>query len=437
VSIRQTVRFAWGGIVANKMRAVLTMLGIVIGVASVITLIAVGTGSQDAVQANIDRLGSNTLNVIPMPTGLGGHGSAFRDRIRRMLHLPNKSDNATHDMPAELTMADVAALQDKALCPDVAQVAPKVSPGALTTPVTVNAVYGGANHTVAAFIGTTANYFGIDDDTVTAGRFFTAADNTTHARVAVVGTSVAADLVDGDESELVGKTVQMNGQPFTVIGILGSKGYSGNTDLDDKVVAPMTAVQDSLYGYDPPGSSPLSGISVQSTSAATLNTAQAEVQKLLDDRHQVTAANTDVVVFNAASILEASSSSTHTLTILLAAVAGISLLVGGIGVMNIMLVSVTERTREIGIRKAIGAEPTTIVAQFLTEAVIVSMMGGIIGVLVGLVVSSFTIVGVHPVVAPYSIYLALGVSLFTGLFFGFYPAHRAAGLRPIEALRYQ
>jgi putative ABC transport system permease protein len=437
VQVKQTLRFAWGGIVANKMRAALTMLGIVIGVASVITLIAVGTGSQAAVQASIDRLGSNTLNVIPMPTGQGGHGSSFRDRIRQMLHLPNRPDNATHDMPAALTFADVTALENKSLCPDVVAVAPKVSPGALTTPVTVNAVYGGASHTVGGFLGTTANYFSIDDDTVTAGRFFTEAENATHARLAVVGVSVASDLVNGDESELVGKTVQMNGQPFTVVGILGSKGYSGQQDLDDKVVAPITAVEDALYGYNPPGSSPLSGISVESSSAATLNAAQNEVQKLLDDRHHLTAANTDVVVFNSASILAASSSSNRTLTILLAAVAGISLLVGGIGVMNIMLVSVTERTREIGIRKAIGAQASAIVGQFLTEAVIVSMIGGVIGVMIGLIASRFTIVGVHPVVAPYSIYLSLGVSLFTGLFFGLYPAQRAAKLRPIEALRYE
>ncbi|HEX3830244.1 MAG TPA: ABC transporter permease [Sporichthyaceae bacterium] len=437
MQVKQTFRFAWGGIVANKMRAALTMLGIVIGVASVITLIAVGTGSQAAVQASIDRLGSNTLNVLPMPTGQGGHGSAFRDRIRQMLHLPNRPDNATHDMPAALSYADVAALQDKSLCPDVAQVAPKVSPGALATPVTVNAVYGGANHTVAAFIGTTANYFGIDDDTVSAGRFFTDAENAAHTRVVLVGTSVASDLAEGDASELVGKTVQMNGQPFTVIGILGSKGYSGNNDLDDKAVAPLTAVEDALYGYNPPGSSPLSGISVQAGSSATLDAAQNEVQKLLDDRHHLSAANTDVVVYNAASILAASSSSNRTLTILLAAVAGISLLVGGIGVMNIMLVSVTERTREIGIRKAIGAQAGAIVGQFLTEAVIVSMIGGIIGMVIGLIASRFTIVGVHPVVAPYSIYLSLGVSLFTGLFFGLYPAQRAAKLRPIEALRYE
>ncbi len=171
--------------------------------------------------------------------------------------------------------------------------------------------------------------------------------------------------------------------------------------------------------------------------AATTAAAQNEVQTILDGRHHVSAVNTDVIVYNAASILAASSSSNKTLTILLAAVAGISLLVGGIGVMNIMLVSVTERTREIGIRKAIGGDRKDIVRQFLTEAVILSMLGGIVGIAFGVVASQFTIAGVQPVIAPWSIYLAFGVSLFTGLFFGFYPAARAAGLRPIDALRYE
>jgi putative ABC transport system permease protein len=393
------------------------------------------------VQASIDRLGSNVLNVSPMPTGTGGHGSDFQQRLRRMLGIRAKPDNSTHAQTADITFADAQALLNSACCPDVAAVAPKVglpnSSLPAGTSTNVNAVYGGSNHTVNFFLGTTANYFPIDTDTVSAGRFFTDAENAAHARVAVVGVSVAADLVSGDSSELVGKPVRFNGQDFTVIGILGSKGYSGNTDLDDKVVAPITAVQDALFGYETAGSSQLTGISVQSSSAATLDAAQTEVQKELDIRHHVSAVNTDVVVYNAASILAAGASSNRTLTILLAAVAGISLLVGGIGVMNIMLVSVTERTREIGIRKAIGAQGRAIIGQFLTEAVIVSMLGGMLGVATGLVASRFTIVGVQPKVAPYSIWLALCVSLFTGLVFGAYPAQRAAALRPIEALRYE
>jgi putative ABC transport system permease protein len=429
--IGQTVAFAWAGIVANKMRSALTMLGIVIGVASVITLIAVGTGSNRAVAASISRLGSNTLYVLPMPTGTGGHGSALQERLRRMLGVKSKPDNSTQDSLPQLRLSDAQALKNRVAVPDVSQVAPMV---VLHNVVTT---YGGSSHTTAVVIGTTANYFGIDNDTVSAGQMFTAAQNAAHAQVAMVGTSVAADLVTGADSELVGKQILINGQGFTVIGILGSKGYSGNTDLDDKIVTPITSAEDALYGYAPAGEGQLSAIVVSSTSPATLQAAQNEVQILMDERDHVSAVNSQVVVFNSAAILGASSSASRTLTILLAAVAGISLLVGGIGVMNIMLVSVTERTREIGIRKAIGAKARTIVAQFLTEAVIVSMLGGMAGVLIGLVASRFTIAGIQPVVASWSIWLALGVSLFTGLFFGFYPAHRAAGLRPIEALRYQ
>jgi putative ABC transport system permease protein len=431
VRIRQTLTFAWGGIAANKMRSMLTMLGIVIGVASVITLIAVGTGSQAAVQASISRLGSNTLYVLPMPTGNGGHGSALQQQIRRMLGIKSKADNSTHDQLPELRMDDVAALSDRKQVPDVAAAAPVV---VLHNVVTLN---GNSSHSTAVLLGTTANYFNIDADTVTAGRMFTDAENAAHAHVAVVGISVASDLVSGDPSDLVGKPVRIAGQPFTVIGILGSKGYSGQTDLDDKVVTPMTAAQDALYGYNPTGLSPLSAIAVAAASAGQTNAAQAEVQNLMDERDHVDAANSQVVVFNSAAILSASSSSNKTLTILLAAVAGISLLVGGIGVMNIMLVSVTERTREIGIRKAIGAQARAIVGQFLAEAVIVSMVGGLIGVGVGFVASRFTIIGIHPVIAPWSVYLALAVSVLTGLFFGLYPAQRAAALRPIEALRYE
>ena len=317
------------------------------------------------------------------------------------------------------------------LAPDVAAVAPMVSLR------NVSAQDGNSSHTVASFVGATANYFGIDNDTIAAGSPFSDAQNTAHARVADVGVSVASDLVSGDPSELVGQQVRFNGQAFTVIGILGSKGYSGQTDLDDKVVAPITATQDALYGYNPAGAGELNGIAVEAVSPAATAAAQNEVQNILDGRHHVSAVNTDVVVFNAASILAASSSSSHTLTILLAAVAGISLLVGGIGVMNIMLVSVTERTREIGIRKAIGGDRKDIVRQFLTEAVILSMLGGVVGIAFGVVASRFTIAGVQPVVASWSVWLALGVSVATGLVFGFYPAARAAALRPIQALRYE
>jgi putative ABC transport system permease protein len=429
--LQESVRFAWGGIVASRMRSALTMLGIVIGVASVITLVAVGTGSNRAVAASISRLGSNSLYAIPMPTGTGGHGSAFQNRIRKLLGIKSKPDNATHDEQPKLTFADAAALSDPVCCPDVEQESPLVAVH------NVVSTLGDASHTTQVLLGAAPNYLSIDNDTISVGRGFNQAAYQSHARVADIGTSVAADLTNGTAAGVVGRQVLFNGQAFTVIGILGSKGYSGQQDLDDRVVAPLTAVQDTLYGYDPPTTGPLSGIAVQARSSAATSAAQAEVQTVLDRRHHVSAADTDVVVFSAASVLAASTKSSHTLTILLGAVAGISLLVGGIGVMNIMLVSVTERTREIGIRKAIGAAKADIIGQFLTEAVIVSLLGGALGVGVGWIAARFEIVGVQPVVAGWSIWLALAVSLMTGLFFGLYPANRAAALRPIDALRYE
>ncbi|HEX3612722.1 MAG TPA: ABC transporter permease [Sporichthyaceae bacterium] len=428
--LKESARFAWTGVVANKMRSLLTMLGIIIGVASVITLVAVGTGSNAAVQASINRLGSNSLFVLPTATVAGGQGSAFLAQARRMLGLKASPDNNTRYRKPVLTMEDAAAVVDNPETPHVTGVTPAVVVRSVPT------VLGSSSHTTQIIIGATPAYLTINNDTIAAGSLFTDADYLAHRRVAVVGTSVAADLVDGDSAELVGKTIRINGQPFLVTGILGSKGYSGQQDLDDKIFANESAVADSLYGYYPPGQSPLSALDVQVEPGHSAD-AQIEVTKLLLKRHQVDMANPDFVVFNPSAVLAAGSSANKTLTILLAAVAGISLLVGGIGVMNIMLVSVTERTREIGIRKAIGGNRRDIIAQFLGEAVILSMIGGTIGVVIGVTVAHFPIAGVQPQIAPYSIYLAFGVSLFTGLFFGFYPASRAASLRPIEALRYE
>jgi putative ABC transport system permease protein len=427
---RQSLGFAWGGIVANKMRSTLTMLGIVIGVASVIALVAVGTGSSAAVQSSIDRLGSNSLFVFPAQTVAGGQGSSLLTQARRLLGLKGQQEG-THYRKSQLTFADAAALQDNPAAPDVAGLSPMVVMHGVT------ATRGDSSHTIGVLLGGTPEFLTIDNDTLVAGRDFTDAEYTAHRRLALLGTSVAADLTDGAPANLIGATIQIAGQPFTVIGILGPKGYSGQEDLDDRVVAPGTAVSDALYGYAPPGQGPLSAIDVEATSRATTPRAQAEVQSILSQRHHVSGADTDFVVFSASSVMAAGGSANKTLTILLGAVAGISLLVGGIGVMNIMLVSVTERTREIGIRKAIGGTAKDIVGQFLSEAVILSMFGGALGVAVGLLASRFTITGVHPIVATWSIWLAIGVSLGTGLIFGFYPASRAAALRPIKALRYE
>jgi putative ABC transport system permease protein len=429
MNVPETARFAWQGVTANKPRSTLTTLGILIGVAAVIVLVAVGTGSSRSVQEEINSLGSNTLTVQASSTAAGGRGGfatfvgppgAFTQ------DSGSTSQNATQTRTPKLDLADARAIATSKEAPDVLGVAPVVNAQSVT------ATYAGASHSVGTTIGTTPAYLLIDNSSVEYGTTFTDAAYTEHRRVALVGTSVAEDLVGNDVSKIVGKTIQLNGIGFTVEGVLAAKGSTGPQDQDDRVIAPLTAVQDTLSGYGA-----LSSISVKATSADAVTLAQSEVESILDTRHKVTSADRDYSVTSASSILDAATSSNRTFTVLLGAVAAISLLVGGIGVMNIMLVTVTERTREIGIRKALGAERGDIVGQFLTEAVMLSLFGGLVGVVAGIVGSRFTIVGVHPVVAPYSVGLAFGVAILIGLFFGLYPANRAASLRPIDALRYE
>jgi putative ABC transport system permease protein len=429
MNVPETARFAWQGVTANKPRSTLTTLGILIGVAAVIVLVAVGTGSSRSVQEEINSLGSNTLTVQASSTAAGGRGGfatfvgppgAFTQ------DSGSTSQNATQTRTPKLDLADARAIATSKEAPDVLGVAPVVNAQSVT------ATYAGASHSVGTTIGTTPAYLLIDNSSVEYGTTFADAAYTEHRRVALVGTSVAEDLVGNDVSKIVGKTIQLNGIGFTVEGVLAAKGSTGPQDQDDRVIAPLTAVQDTLSGYGA-----LSSISVKATSADAVTLAQSEVESILDTRHKVTSADRDYSVTSASSILDAATSSNRTFTVLLGAVAAISLLVGGIGVMNIMLVTVTERTREIGIRKALGAGRGDIAGQFLIEAVLLSLFGGLVGVVAGIVGSRFTIVGVHPVVAPYSVGLAFGVAILIGLFFGLYPANRAASLRPIDALRYE
>jgi putative ABC transport system permease protein len=431
VNAGEVLRVAWQGVTVNKPRSVLTTLGILIGVAAVIILVAVGTGSSKAVQDQISRLGSNTLTVTASSTAAGGRGGAAGG-----LFFPGgggggdtTSQNATQSRTPEITMEDARAIAEASETDEasaVLGVAPVVSASSVT------AAYDGASHSVGTFTGSTPAYLLIDNSVVAEGRSFTDSEYTAHRRVALVGTSVAEDLVGSDVSDIIGEQVSFNGITFEVVGVLEAKGSAGPQDQDERVIAPATAVQDTLAGYGPIGS-----IEIKATSADTVDLAQSQVETILDGRHGVTAADRDYDVQNASSILDAATSSNRTFTVLLGAVAAISLLVGGIGVMNIMLVTVTERTREIGIRKAIGARRGDIVGQFLAEAVMLSLFGGAVGVVVGLVGSHFTIVGVQPVVAPYSVVLAFGVAVVIGLVFGLYPANRAASLRPIDALRYE
>jgi putative ABC transport system permease protein len=425
----EAARFAVRGVLGNKMRSALTTLGILIGVAAVIILVSVGTGSSAAVADQISSLGSNTLTVSSSQGGTGrsgGGGGGFGGFGGGGGGGSTSVSSGTQTRAAELTVDDAGSLLDSDQAPDVKAVAPTVSATSVT------ATYTGATHSVGTFTGTTPSYLAIEGWTLSKGSAFTDDDYTARKRVALVGVTVATDLAGGTGTGILDKTVQFNGVEYTVKGILTSKGTSGNTDQDDVVIAPLTAVQDTLTGY---GS--VSRITVQATSAKTVDQAQAEIEDILNSRHKTTSSTADFTVSNASSFLAAATSSTKTLTVLLAAVAAISLLVGGIGVMNIMLVTVTERTREIGIRKAIGAQKFDIVSQFLIEAVLLSVFGGLVGVLIGVVGSQFTIVGVKPVIAPYSVALSFCVSVLIGLFFGLYPANRAASLRPIDALRYE
>jgi putative ABC transport system permease protein len=404
----ESIRMAVGGILANRMRSALTMLGILIGVASVIVLIAVGAGSAEASRKRLEALGSNTLTVLP-----GG------------LNLPGVTSSRTR--PVEITDGDVAALSDKNQAPNVSDVVPTVN-------ATARMILDGESTSPRSIIGTTANFSDVRNYPMLAGDFFTQEEYDTSRRVMVIGTTTAKNLIgeDEDPATLVGRKVKFGPTGFTIIGVFKSKGSNGFQDQDDVAVLPLTTARTTITG----GTKKVDGLTVRATSRETTDAAQSEVQNVLVSRHRGSSTS-DYLVLNQASIQATQDETNKTFTTLLGAVAAISLLVGGIGVMNIMLVTVTERTREIGIRKAIGARRIHIVSQFLTEAVLLSMLGGILGVAVGVVGSRFNIVGTKPVVQLYSIILAFAVAVATGLFFGLFPANRAAKLRPIDALRHE
>ncbi|MFC1431187.1 ABC transporter permease [Streptacidiphilus sp. N1-3] len=399
----QTLRFAFAGLAANKVRSMLTMLGVLIGVAAVILLLAVGNGSSAAVKASISALGTDALTVT---SGTGN----------------SSTSTATSTKP--LTVADAKALADTAKAPDIKGVAPEV-----TTSGT--ALYQGVSHSVSSIVGTYTAYFEASNSKVAKGDYFSNDDVLNDRKVVVIGSTTATDLF-GTISP-IGKQITIGSTPFTVVGELATKGGSGFQDPDDVIVAPLTTVQNAFTGF---GS--LSQIVVQAASSSTITAAQNEISTILMGQHGITSASAaDFQISSATSLLSTQASTTQTFTVLLGAVAGISLLVGGIGITNIMLVTVTERTREIGIRKAIGAPKGVILGQFLAEAILLSIIGAGLGVLVALFGAHFTIVSIKPVIMPSSVYGSFGISVAIGLFFGSYPANRAASLRPIEALRHE
>jgi putative ABC transport system permease protein len=400
VNVFEVLRFAVRGLTANKLRSTLTTLGITIGVASVILLVAVGNGASAAIAASIQGLGTDVVNVSPVRGG--GQSSGTRP----------------------LTVQDAHALVDPVGAPDVKAASPVVN-------TTATATYGQTSYDISGVTGTEPAYFTTTNRAVADGALFTAADVTQARKVVVLGPTTAQSIFG--TAEPVGKNVLLGGIQFTVVGVLQPKGSTGLQNADDVAIAPISAVQNSLAGY---GS--LSQLVVQAASADSISLAQAEITAILNARHGIRLGGTaDYQIQNSAQLLATRTSATETFTVLLGAVAAISLLVGGIGVTNIMLVTVTERIREIGIRKAIGAPRSAILGQFLAEATMLSLFGGLLGVVIGVVGSQFSVAGIKPVVVPSSIVLAFAVSALIGLFFGSFPANRASRLRPIDALRHE
>lgn len=394
------------GVSSNKVRSGLTMFGIVIGIASVIAMLSIGQGAKSQIEANIQSIGSNLLLIMPgAQRGVGASVSAGRGSAQT------------------LTQADAAALKN---LPGVLAVAPELSRRYQVT--------ARGKNTNTQIMGTSPAYLTVRNVALATGSFFSDTQVTSRAKVAVLGPTTRDDLF-GADTQPIGERIRINGIDFTVIGVTAAKGGSGFSNQDDTVFIPVNTMGAFLTGNDS-----ISSISVQAKDTASMSLAQSEATNALLTLHKLPSIDrADFNILNQSDLVSAASSVTDTFTALLASIASISLLVGGIGIMNMMLTTITERTREIGLRQAIGAEKGEIVGQFLGESILLTLMGGGIGILLGYIISKGlgSVMQLPTAVSWSSVGLAVGVSAAIGLIFGFYPARRAATLNPIEALRYE